>query len=825
MLRLEHAAKTGLPAAALVAVVLVVWFSIRTQPAVGKKPSRREPLPSSDEIARLPVDGGEQFNRLIHEKSPYLLQHARNPVDWYPWGPEAFARARKENKPVFLSVGYSTCHWCHVMEHESFERQDVAEILNKHFVAIKVDREERPDVDQIYMLATQVVTGRGGWPNSLWLTPDGKPWYAGTYFPREDRSGRPGFKTVLRRLAGLWRERRKDVLDQADKLAKALKEYSSAGRVAAPGKLSFDLLEKGTQGLRQSYDAAQGGFSQAPKFPPHSALRLLFYEHRRTRRADLQQMAARTLDAMARGGIYDHIGGGFHRYSTDAKWLVPHFEKMLYDNAQLIRAYVDGFLATGSEAYRQVVAETAEWVFREMTDSAGGFYSALDADSEGEEGKFYLWTRREILDVLGRSEGELFCGVYNVTEEGNYHDEAARKRTGTNILHLTEAMEDLATRLKVDKGDLHRRLAAARKKLLARREGRIRPYRDDKVLVSWNALMIGSLAYAGRHLQESRYVAAAEKAADFILTHMRKDGRLLRTYRRGHAKLNAYLDDYAFLADALLDLHEATGRKRWLKEADSLTQLLLKHFHDPADGGFFFTSGDHENLLARTKDPMDRAIPAGNAVAAGALVRLAGQTGRTEPLAAAGRVLERFHGHMDRMPQATAAMLLAAGAYLEATASAAASQPAGAKPDAVAGKPPVALEAFVSPRSAAPGEVVDVAIRVTIDKGWHINSNKPLQKHLIPTSVHVEPTRFAALHRVVYPEGKKAKFAFSKEALSVYEGVIRIRAKVRIDPSAGPGPVEATVAVKTQACNDSSCLAPETHVLSLRLVIEGKPDS
>ena len=562
MLRLELAARTGLPVVAVVVIVLiVVWLSVRAEPAVGKKPSGRAPLPSADEIARLAPDGGEQFNRLIHEKSPYLLQHARNPVNWYPWGPEAFARARKENKPVFLSVGYSTCHWCHVMEYESFERQDVAEILNKHFIAIKVDREERPDVDQIYMLATQVVTGRGGWPNSLWLTPDGKPWYAGTYFPREDRAGRIGFKTVLRRLAKLWRERQKDVLGQADKLAKALKEYSSAGRMAAPGKLSFDLLEKGTTGLRQSYDAAQGGFGRtAPKFPPHSALQLLFHEHRRTRTADLQKMATRTLDAMARGGIYDHLGGGFHRYATDAKWLVPHFEKMLYDNAQLIRAYVDGFLGTGSGAYKQVVRETAEWVFREMTDPAGGFYSALDADSEGEKGKFYLWTRQEIFDVLGSDEGTLLCDVYNVTKHGNFHNEVTGRRDGTNILHLTEATETMAARLKISHDALQHRLASARKKLLARRGGRIRPYRDDKVLASWNALMIGSLAYAGRHLQDGRYVAAAEKAADFILTRMRKDGRLLRTYRQGHAKLNAYLDDYAFLIDALLELHQATGR-------------------------------------------------------------------------------------------------------------------------------------------------------------------------------------------------------------------------------------------------------------------------
>ena len=805
-----------LPAAVL-GLAGVLWLVLRGAGAgLAEAGQTRKPLPSANEIAKLPPDGGPEFNRLIHEKSPYLLQHARNPVDWHPWGLEALARAKKENKPIFLSVGYSTCHWCHVMERESFERQDVAALLNKHYIAVKVDREERPDVDRIYMLATQLMTGHGGWPNSVWLTPDGRPWYAGTYFPREDRLGRAGFKSLLVRLAEAWRTRRKDVLSRAEETSKVLKTYAAGGHVRATGRLSRELLDQAVGALGSAFDERSGGFGGAPKFPPHGALRLLFDRHRRTKDPAVLRMATRTLDAMARGGIHDHVGGGFHRYATDAVWLVPHFEKMLYDNAQLARAYVDGYVAAGEARYRHVARDTYEWVLREMADPAGGFHSALDADSEGEEGKFYLWSRKEVLDVLGKREGELFCRVYGVSEAGNFRDPVTGERPGTNIPHRADSITAAAAREKVPPADLERRLSAARKKLLARRVRRVWPHRDDKVLAGWNALMIGSLAYGGRLLNEPRYTAAAEKAAGFVLTKMRKNGRLLRTYRAGQAKLNAYLDDYAFLADACLELHAATGKGRWLDEARLLAEALLSHHRDPAGGGFFFTSRDHGDLLVRTKEPADSAIPSGNAVAADVLVRLARLTGDRKYLDAAGDTLETFQGFMERMPTATGSLLVATAAYLDAAEPA---RKPPTKPDALADKKPLRIEAYVSQRTVRPGGTVDLAVRIAIDRGWHINSHRPLQKHLTATAASLEKGPPAVLSDVTYPRGKEVRFAFHREALSVYEGTVWIRAVVRIGERARPGAVNLGVLITTQACNDRMCSPPETHALTLTLKV------
>ena len=638
----------------------LVWYAGRDRPEEKVLQHEYKTLLTADQIAKLPPDGGAEFNRLIHESSPYLLQHASNPVDWYPWGPEALAKAKEQDKPIFLSVGYSACRWCHVMERESFSRTDVADILNKHYIAIKVDREERPDVDKVYMLATQMLTGSGGWPNSLWLTPDGKPWHAGTYFPREDSVNRRGFKTVLTQLAETWRNRRKDVDAQAESVAAHMRKYASATQAKSASKLDYELLSAATEQLSRSFDSRHGGFGGAPKFPPHDTLALLFHEYRRTKDKALLQMATATLDAMALGGIHDHLGGGFHRYSTDEKWFLPHFEKMLYDNAQLARAYVDAYLFTGNDRYKQVAAGVYECVLREMTDEDGAFHSAFDAESEGEEGKFYLWRRKEILDILGAEQGQVFCNVYGVEDEGNFRDEASGDKPGTNILHLREPIPI----------ELSERLLANRGELLARRNLRIWPHLDDKVLTSWNALMIASMAYGGQHLKEPRYTASAEKAADFILEHMQSNGRLLRTFRRGgKARLDAYLDDYAFLGDALVDLYEATGEKRWLEEAQRLAQEMLKHYSDSSAGGFFFTANDHEELLLRTKDPFDSAVPAGNAVAARLLVRLSKHTTHEEYLNAAAETLQAFLGFMEQMPAATAGLLSASGVYLDAAGS------------------------------------------------------------------------------------------------------------------------------------------------------------
>ncbi len=811
---------------AIVAAIVVALFVqvLGTVNCHAEQADVRKPLPTAEEIAKLPPDGGPEFNRLIHEKSPYLLQHARNPVDWYPWGPEAFARAKVNNLPIFLSVGYSTCHWCHVMERECFEHADVAELLNKYFVAIKVDREERPDIDEIYMNATQLIMGRGGWPNSVWLTPDRKPWFAGTYFPREDSAGRPGFKTILRRLNELWNTRRADVEAQAETLAATIKRISSEPQIASSGELSRLLVTAGLDRLRASFDSRYGGFGGAPKFPPHGSLSLILYEYGRAGEEPLLEMATHTLDAMALGGMRDHVGGGFHRYSTDEKWLVPHFEKMLYDNAQLARVYVDAFRLTGNERYREAAVETYEWVLREMTDERGGFYSALDADSEGEEGKFYLWNRDEILEVLGEEEGEFFSRVYSIEKNGNFRDEAAGKKLNRNIPHLKRPVAEIAKAENIPPAQLRARLSGDRKMLLERRNKRIRPHLDDKVLTAWNGLMIGSLAHGGQVLEEDRYVEAAKKAADFMLTAMQKDGRLLRSYREGRARVSAYLDDYAFLADGLLDLHEATGNKRWSDEAAALMDAVVEHYEDDKRGGFFFTSPDHEDLLARSKDPYDRSIPSGNGVAARVLVKLGDLTGAERYVEASEECLNAFLGQMQRAPTGTMSLLLAADMYLDEfpgrkaiAKQRSASSAVAARADARDRREPVSAEAFASSLEVAPGGTFRAAVRIAIDDGWHINSNKPLQDRLVPTLIGIKDTPGATLGSVTYAEGKIARLAFSPDPLSVYQKEVWIDARIDVSEDAAPGALTVALQVEVQACDDRNCLAPET--LKLPLVI------
>ena len=606
-------------------------------------------------------------NRLAHEVSPYLLQHARNPVDWYPWGPEAFAKALREDKPIFLSVGYSSCHWCHVMEEESFSRDDVAGILNEHYVAVKVDREERPDVDAVYMLATQMLTGRGGWPNSLWLPPERHCWYSGTYFPREDSGERAGFKTLLRLLAEVWRTRRGEADSQARQVDEAMNKHAAATAPPAAGELSYALLEQATHDLHATFDHRHGGFGPAPKCPPHGPLLLLAREYARTGRQQLLEMLETTLDAMARGGIRDHLGGGFHRYSTDGQWLLPHFEKMLYDNAQLVRAYVEGYRLTGRKTFRDVAVETCRWVLRELTDPAGAFYCALDADSEGREGLFYLWPYAELTAVLGRRAAAEFAAAYGAAREGNFVDEATGTRPGTNILHLARPLGETASQLGLERPGLAARLAGAREKLLAARDRRVRPGCDDKVLTSWNALMISSLAFAGKALGEPALVAAAGRAAEFILGTMIHDGRLGRTWRGGATGAGACLDDYAFLAQALLDLHDATGAAPWLSHAAGLADTMTALFADPEAGGFFFSPAGRTDLPYRLKDPFDQATPSGNAVAVSVLVRLSAATGDRARLDQARRTLQAFQGFLERSPASTTGLLLAAGEYFAAS--------------------------------------------------------------------------------------------------------------------------------------------------------------
>jgi uncharacterized protein YyaL (SSP411 family) len=557
-------------------------------------------------------------NHLINETSPYLLQHAHNPVDWYPWGDDAFEKARRENKPVLLSIGYSACHWCHVMAHESFENDDIAQLMNENFVNIKVDREERPDLDQIYMNAVQMMTHHGGWPMTVFLTPDAVPFYGGTYFPPQDRYNMPGFPRVLIGVAEAYKERQQEIRDTGTSLITELRRLGETGGSDHP--IEPELLDAAYTGMLRNYDTVNGGFGGAPKFPPAMALEFLLRTYTRTHNREVLQIVSHTCMKMANGGIYDQLGGGFHRYSTDSKWLVPHFEKMLYDNALLSRLYLHYFQVSEDAAARITVEGILDYVVREMTHPDGGFYSTQDADSEGHEGKFFVWDIREIRDVLGETAASRFCDFYNITESGNFE--------GKNIPNVTRSLEDVAVAHRISVGDLQTSLNESRRILFERRERRVKPDRDEKVLTAWNGLMMASFAEAGIVLNRPDYTDAARRNAEFVLSNLRENGMLLRTWKDGRAKFNAYLEDYAFLAEGLLTLFETTGEARWLKEALALADRMVEEFWDNEGGGFFFTGKSHENLIVRSKDYFDNATPSGNSVAALVLLRLATLTGR-----------------------------------------------------------------------------------------------------------------------------------------------------------------------------------------------------
>jgi len=591
-----------------------------------------------------------QPNALGLETSPYLLQHALNPVDWFPWGDEALSRAKQRNKPIFLSIGYSACHWCHVMEHESFENSEIAALMNDLFVCIKVDREERPDLDQIYMSAVQMLTGRGGWPMSVFLTSDQRPFYGGTYWPPTSRMGMPGFRDILIGVSEAWQNRREDVLRSADELTG---EVVRAARESLPRSgLSLATLRGAMGQFLQRVDWQQGGFGGAPKFPHPMDLRVLLRCWQRFGEQEALDAVRLTLDKMANGGIYDQLGGGFHRYSTDAQWLAPHFEKMLYDNALLVQLYLEAFQATGNANDARVVRNTLDYVLREMTQPQGGFYSTQDADSEGEEGKFFVWTEDEVLALLGPEDGRVFCDAYDVTPDGNWE--------GHNILNRPKLHEQAAKVLQVSPEELETVLARCRTKLFDARSRRIAPGRDDKVLVSWNGLMIAAMSQAAAILGEPRYAVAAAAAADFILNNMRDaNGWLLHSFKEGQARFNAYLDDYACLIDGLIDLYQATFEPRWLDAALEFAEQMLSRFEDARSGGFFYTSIDHEQLVARVKDTQDNATPSGNGMAAFALARLGTLTGRAKLLGRGYATLEAMSGQLDKFAMASGQSLLA----------------------------------------------------------------------------------------------------------------------------------------------------------------------
>jgi uncharacterized protein YyaL (SSP411 family) len=588
-------------------------------------------------------------NRLAHETSPYLLQHAHNPVDWYPWGEEAFATARATGKPILLSIGYSACHWCHVMERECFENPAIARLMNELFVNVKVDREERPDVDDVYMKAVQLLTGHGGWPLTVFLTPEGRPFHGGTYFPPTDRHGLPGFPRVLEAVARAYRERPDDVARASEQLLEGI--VSMEPRGAAAAALDATLPRRAAEALLAHVDWVHGGLGGAPKFPHPQALQLFLRQYAATGRREYLEAVQLTCVRMATGGVYDQIGGGFHRYAVDQRWLVPHFEKMLYDNAQLPRLYLDAYLLTGDAELRRIAEETLDYVLRDLRHPAGAFFSATDADSEGEEGRYFLWTPAEVAAVVGPEDAELVCAYWDITPEGNFE--------GRSIPHPVATPAELGARFGRSPEAAAAAIARARARLLEARAKRVPPLRDEKIIAGWNGLMIGSLAQAGLILGERRFVDAAVRAADFLWRELREGTTLLHTWAAGRARNPGYLDDHALLAAAFVDLYEATGARTHLERARALAAALDARFHDAAGGGFFFTPHDGEPLVARAKPGADGATPGGNAAAALVLLRLHHLTGEDWMRARAEEVLRLFH-------DAAASNPFAYATYLEA---------------------------------------------------------------------------------------------------------------------------------------------------------------
>ena len=592
-------------------------------------------------------------NRLIHETSPYLLQHANNPVDWHAWGEEALTLSRTSDKPILLSIGYSACHWCHVMEHESFENEAIAKLMNDNFINIKVDREERPDLDQVYMNAVQLMTGSGGWPMTVFLLPSGEPFYGGTYFPPDDRYGRPGFRRLLETIAQSYKAKRQEIVNGAQSLRQHLNQKAQVSTGADVVHLT--LLDQAARGLKSRFDPRQGGFGTAPKFPPSMTIEFLLRYHHRSGNSEALEMSTLTLDKMACGGLYDQIGGGFHRYSTDDRWLVPHFEKMLYDNALLARVYLDAWRVTGNPLYRRITEEVLDFIVREMRDPNGGFYSTQDADSEGVEGKFYVWDLDEFIATAG-PDGELLARYLDVTGNGNWEEH--------NILNVPRPPEIFCKLEKISESELKAKFDAARPKLYAAREKRIHPGRDEKILTDWNGLALRAFAEAAAYLGRDDYRQIAESNAEFIFKTLWDGDRLLHSFKDGRARFNAYLDDYSNVTDGLLSLYQLTFEEKWLKRAESIVDHIIEKFWDSDNGGFYFTDIGHETLITRTKDYFDNATPSGNSVAADVLIRLGALLGRNDLREKAARLFASTGTLLAQYPSGFGRLLEAIDFYL-----------------------------------------------------------------------------------------------------------------------------------------------------------------
>ncbi|MBK9064380.1 MAG: DUF255 domain-containing protein [Acidobacteria bacterium] len=746
-------------------------------------------------------------NRLAGESSPYLLQHAHNPVDWYPWGEDAFAKARAERKPVFLSIGYSSCHWCHVMERESFENAAVADLLNEHFVSIKVDREERPDVDDVYMTAVQLTTGRGGWPLSAFLLPDGKPFFAGTYFPPEDRHGRAGFKTLLLRVAQAWGNDRAALEDSARQISEEVARAADpAGRVGTAA-LSRDALLLPGAALARAFDPRHGGFGGAPKFPPHLALEWLLARGAGGDAAALAH-AIGTLDGMALGGIRDHLGGGFHRYSTDAEWLLPHFEKMLTDNAQLLGVYAVAYSATDDPLYAEVARETGDYLLREMRGTEGGFYAATDADSEGEEGRFFCWDPREIREILGKERGEDFCEWYGVREGGNFAEEATGHRTGANVLHLSKKIPSSS----------ESRLAASRAALLAARAKRTPPSLDDKRVAGWNALAVSGFAVAARALAEPRYLEAARVGARFLLNVSRlPDGVLARTWKAGEAKIPAFLEDEAFLALALLDLADAEGPGAagiWHEEAKAAVASLRARFRRRDGPGFTFSGTGNETLLSNGRDLFDKAVPSASGAAARALARLALVTGDRALAREARDAVDEVGGLMARSPHGMESWFFALELLFEfedrfgegkREISSSVKRGGDEAADSAVRVEAVAVEPRV-PR----GEKGALRLRIAIAPGWHLQG---------PDGLRVEAwggSEFT-FEEVPLPAPLTLTSSARDDETGWY-GTFEANLSFSVSRNAAKGKRDVSVRVTTRACGEGACRPDE--VLSLSVPVE-----
>ena len=747
-------------------------------------------------------------NRLSGETSPYLLQHAGNPVDWYPWGADAFDRARREGKPVFLSIGYSSCHWCHVMERESFENAAVADLLNEHFVSIKVDREERPDVDDVYMTAVQLTTGRGGWPLSAFLLPDGKPFFAGTYFPPEDRHGRAGFKTLLLRIAQAWGNDRPALEDSARQIAAEVARAADPAGRGPVDALSRDALLLPGEALARAFDPRHGGFGGAPKFPPHLALEWLLARGAGGDAAALAR-AIGTLDGMALGGIRDHLGGGFHRYSTDAEWLLPHFEKMLTDNAQLLGVYAVAFAVTGDPLYAEVARETGDYLLRDMRGTEGGFYAATDADSEGEEGKYFCWDPREIGEILGKERGEDFCEWYGIREGGNFAEEATGHRTGASVLHLSKKIPSSSESL----------LAPSRAALLGARAKRIPPSLDDKRVAGWNALAVSGFAVAARALNEPRYLEAARVGARFLLNVSRlPDGVLARTWKDGEAKIPAFLEDEAFLALALLDLADAEGPGAagiWHEEAKAAVASLRARFRRKDGPGFTFSGTGNETLLSNGRDLFDKAVPSASGAAARALARLALVTGDRALAREAKDAVDEVGWLMTRSPHGMESWFFALellfefeDRFGEETREISSS---GKRDGASASESPVRVEGVAVEPKVVRGGRGAIRIRISVAPGWHLQGPDGLRIEASAGSGEFTFEEISPPPPVRIDDGSGAD-------LTGWEGTFEANLSFSVSREAKKGKTEVAVRVAHRACGEGAC-RPDA-VLTLSVPVE-----